>query len=252
MSTDATQHETLMISRETLGYAILEALNTPQNRNSWHLLLSSIDTLSDLTAMQFRDRLFTLLNEKFPVRLLAELSTINLRSTDDLLADLYQFVEGKQAAADTGPTYNPDDSQLMTRIVEMREALSRTLGQNKTPQDQQRSIPETIITRLQAQHFMPQLTGFARQVASALIDEELANGAKTYLVFASKDRVRSENYLGCYSSLETAERCTEVEMKAGNWPKDLNEAEVWTVTEIRTGKLNESGTLKFGPAKEAV
>jgi len=114
--TKDNRNETLMISRETLGYAILEALNANPNRLVWLEMLSSADTLSDETAMMFRNQLFTELSEKFPVRLLGELTTLNLQSLDDLLADLYQFVE-----------HAGFDRELAGRIVNHRHALARLL-----------------------------------------------------------------------------------------------------------------------------
>jgi hypothetical protein len=102
--------DTLLVSRTTLGQAILDALNPVQVRLTWTQMLSSIDALSDQTAIAFRDRLFTLLSDKVPVRLLCELTTLNLTTTDDLLADLYQFVETTLPA-------NSHDSNLLTRIV---------------------------------------------------------------------------------------------------------------------------------------
>jgi hypothetical protein len=87
-----TDDNTILVSRITLGQALLEALNPVQVRLTWTLMLSSIDALSDQTAIAFRDRLFALLSDSFPVRLLGELTTLNLTTTDALLADLYQFV----------------------------------------------------------------------------------------------------------------------------------------------------------------
>ena len=114
--------DTIVVSRSTLGRAILEALNPVQVRLTWAQMLSSIDALSDQTAIEFRDRLFTLLSDTFPVRLLGELTTLNLTTTDDLLADLYQFVETTLAdAADSA------DSNLLTRIVTIRQAITLTL-----------------------------------------------------------------------------------------------------------------------------
>ena len=109
--------DTLLISRTTLGRAIMEALNPVQVRLTWSQMLSSIDALSDQTAIAFRDRLFTLLSDAFPVTLLAELTTLNLTTTDDLLADLYRFVE----------TTTSPDSKLLTRIVTIRQAITVTL-----------------------------------------------------------------------------------------------------------------------------
>lgn len=114
--------DTLLVSRSTLGRAILEALNPVQVRLTWAQMLSSIDALSDQTAIEFRDRLFTLLSDTFPVRLLGELTTLNLTTTDALLADLYQFVETKLADEPDSP-----DSNLLTRIVTIRQAITRTL-----------------------------------------------------------------------------------------------------------------------------
>ena len=113
--------ETIVVSRLTLGQAILEALNPVQARLTWTQMLSSIDALSDQTAIAFRDRLFALLSDTFPVRLLGELTTLNLTTTDALLADLYQFVE-----TTLGNTDLPD-SNLLTRIVVLRQAITRTL-----------------------------------------------------------------------------------------------------------------------------
>ena len=112
--------DTLLVSRSTLGRAILEALNPIQL--TWAQMLSSIDALSDQTAIEFRDRLFTLLSDTFPVRLLGELTTLNLTTTDALLADLYQFVETKLADEPDSP-----DSNLLTRIVTIRQTITRTL-----------------------------------------------------------------------------------------------------------------------------
>ncbi len=114
--------DTLLVSRSTLGQAILEALNPVQVRLTWAQMLSSIDALSHQTALDFRDRLFTLLSDKFPVRLLGELTTLNLTTTDDLLADLYQFVETTLAGAANSP-----NSKLLTRIVTIRQAIELTL-----------------------------------------------------------------------------------------------------------------------------
>lgn len=114
--------DTLLVSRSTLARAILEALNPVQVRLTWAQMLSSIDALSDQTAIEFGGRLFTLLSDTFPVRLLGELTTLNLTTTDDLLADLYQFVEAKLADL-------PDsqDAHLLTRIVTIRQAITRIL-----------------------------------------------------------------------------------------------------------------------------
>jgi hypothetical protein len=65
---------------------------------------------------------FTLLSDTFPVRLLGELTTLNPTTTDALLADLYQFVETKLADEPDSP-----DSNLLTRIVTIRQAKTRTL-----------------------------------------------------------------------------------------------------------------------------
>jgi hypothetical protein len=116
--------ETTLVSRVTLGRALLDALNPVQVRLTWTLMLSSIDALSDQTATAFRDRLFALLSDTFPVRLLGELTTLNT-TTDALLADLYQFVETTLANTDS------PDSNLLARIVALREAITRTL-QSKT------------------------------------------------------------------------------------------------------------------------
>jgi len=109
-----------LVSKITLGRAILEALNPVQVRLTWTQMLSSIDALSDQTAIAFRDRLFALLSDTFPVRLLGELTTLNLTTTDALLADLHQFVE-----TTLGNTDSPD-SNLLARIVALREAITRT------------------------------------------------------------------------------------------------------------------------------
>ena len=114
--------DTLLISKSTLGWALSEALNPVQVRLTWAQMLSSIDALSDQTAIAFRDRLFTLLTDTFPVRLLSELTTLNLTTTDDLLADLYQFVEAKLADVP-----GSQDAQLLTRIVTIRQAITRIL-----------------------------------------------------------------------------------------------------------------------------
>jgi hypothetical protein len=111
-----------------LGQALLEALNPVQVRLTWTLMLSSIDALSDQTAIAFRDRLFALLSDSFPVRLLGELTTLNLTTTDALLADLYQFVETTLANTDS------PDSNLLIRIVTLRQALKLTL-QSKNERD---------------------------------------------------------------------------------------------------------------------
>jgi len=118
--------DTLLISKSTLGQAIFEALNPVQVRLTWTHMLSSIDALSDLTAIAFRDRLFTLLSDTFPVRLLSELTTLNLTTTDALLADLYRFVETKLDDAADSP-----DSNLLTRITTIRQAITLTLHPNK-------------------------------------------------------------------------------------------------------------------------
>ena len=118
--------DTLLISKHSLGQAILEALNPVQVRLTWTHMLSSIDALSDLTAIAFRDRLFTLLSDTFPVRLLSELTTLNLTTTDALLADLYRFVETKLVDAADSP-----ESNLLTRIVTIRQAITLTLQSNK-------------------------------------------------------------------------------------------------------------------------
>ena len=117
--------DTILVSRVTLGRALSSALNPVQVRLTWTLMLSSIDALSDQTAIAFRDRLFALLSDTFPVRLLGELTTLNLTTTDALLADLYQFVETTLANTDS------PDSNLLARIVALREAITRTL-QSKT------------------------------------------------------------------------------------------------------------------------
>ena len=119
-------NDTLLISKSTLGQAILEALNPVQVRLSWTQMLSSIDALSDQTAIAFRDRLFTLLRDTFPVKLLSELTTLNLTTTDALLADLYRFVETKL----DNPADSPD-SNLLTRIATIRQAITLTLHSNK-------------------------------------------------------------------------------------------------------------------------
>jgi hypothetical protein len=133
MSTTTSQinnstDDTILVSRITLGQAILEALNPVQVRLTWTQMLSSIDALSDQTAIAFRDRLFALLSDTFPVRLLGELTTLNLTTTDALLADLYQFVETTLANTDS------PDSQLLTRIVVLRHVIKLTL-QSKNQQD---------------------------------------------------------------------------------------------------------------------
>ena len=120
--------DTIVVSRVTLGRAILEALNPVQVRLTWTQMLSSIDALSDQTAIAFRDRLFALLSDTFPVRLLGELTTLNLTTTDALLADLYQFVETTLANTDS------PDSNLLIRIVTLRQALKLTL-QSKNERD---------------------------------------------------------------------------------------------------------------------
>ena len=127
MSTTITEFNnpidhTLLVSRNTLGQAILAALNPVQVRLKWAQMLSSIDALSDQTAIEFRDRIFTLLSDRFPVRLLGELTTSNLTTTDDLLVDLYQFVERTLADATSS-----EDSNLLTRIVTIRQAIGLTL-----------------------------------------------------------------------------------------------------------------------------
>jgi len=58
-----TDDNTILVSRITLGQALLEALNPVQVRLTWTLMLSSIDALSDQTAIAFRDRLFALLSD---------------------------------------------------------------------------------------------------------------------------------------------------------------------------------------------
>ena len=116
-----TDDSTILVSRITLGQALLEALNPVQVRLTWTLMLSSIDALSDQTAIAFSDRIFALLSDTFPVRLLGELTTQNLTTTEALLADLYQFVETTLAN-----THSPD-SQLLTRIVALRHAIKLTL-----------------------------------------------------------------------------------------------------------------------------
>jgi len=126
MSTTTSQNntppdDTILVSKITLGRAILEALDPVQVRLTWTQMLSSIDALSDQTAIAFRDRLFALLSDTFPVRLLGELTTLNLTTTDALLADLYQFVETTLANTDS------PDSNLLARIVALREAITRTL-----------------------------------------------------------------------------------------------------------------------------
>jgi hypothetical protein len=114
-------NDTILVSRITLGRAILDALNPVQVRLTWTQMVSSIDALSDQTAVAFSDRIFALLRDTFPVRLLGELTTQNLTTTDALLADLYQFVETTVAN-----THSPD-SQLLTRIVALRHAIKLTL-----------------------------------------------------------------------------------------------------------------------------
>jgi hypothetical protein len=132
MSTTTSQinnstDDTILVSRITLGQALLEALNPVQVRLTWTLMLSSIDALSDQTAIAFRDRLFALLSDSFPVRLLGELTTLNLTTTDALLAHLYQFVETTLANTDS------PDSNLLIRIVTLRQALKLTLqSKNET------------------------------------------------------------------------------------------------------------------------
>lgn len=118
--------DTIVVSRVTLGRAILEALNPVHVRLTWTQMLSSIDALSDQTAIAFRDRLFALLSDTFPVRLLGELTTLNLTTTDALLADLYRFVETKLVDAADSP-----ESNLLTRIVTIRQAITLTLQSNK-------------------------------------------------------------------------------------------------------------------------
>ena len=117
--------DTILVSRVTLGRALSDALNPVQVRLTWTLMLSSIDALSDQTAIVFRDRLFALLSDTFSVRLLGELTTLNLTTTDALLADLYQFVETTLANTDSA------DSNLLVRIVALREVITHTL-QSKT------------------------------------------------------------------------------------------------------------------------
>jgi hypothetical protein len=68
------------------------------------------------------------LSDSFPVRLLGELTTLNLTTTDGLLADLYQFVETTLANTDS------PDSNLLIRIVTLRQALKLTL-QSKNERD---------------------------------------------------------------------------------------------------------------------
>ena len=118
--------DTLLISKSTLGWALSEALTPVQVRLTWAQMLSSIEALSDQTAIAFRDRLFTLLSDTFPVRLLSELTTLNLTTTDALLADLYRFVETKLVDAADSP-----ESNLLTRIVTIRQAITLTLQSNK-------------------------------------------------------------------------------------------------------------------------
>lgn len=113
--------DTILVSRVTLGRALSDALNPVQARLTWTLMLSSIDALSEQTAIAFRDRLFALLSDTFPVRLLGELTTLNLTTTDALLADLYQFVETTLTNTDSA------DSNLLVRIVALREVITRTL-----------------------------------------------------------------------------------------------------------------------------
>jgi hypothetical protein len=113
--------DTILVSKITLGRAILDALNPVHVRLTWTQMLSSIDALSDQTAVAFSDRIFALLSDTFPVRLLGELTTQNLTTTEALLADLYQFVETTLAN-----THSPD-SQLLTRIVALRHAIKLTL-----------------------------------------------------------------------------------------------------------------------------
>ena len=115
-------NDTILVSKFTLGQAIFEALNPVQVRLTWSQMLSSIDALSDQTAIAFRDRLFTLLSNTFPLGLLAEPTTLNLTTTDALLADLYRFVETTLVDAADSP-----DSQLLTRIVTIRQAITLTL-----------------------------------------------------------------------------------------------------------------------------
>ncbi len=124
-----TDDNTILVSRITLGQALLEALNPVQVRLTWTLMLSSIDALSDQTAIAFRDRLFALLSDSFPVRLLGELTTLNLTTTDALLADQDQFVETTLANPPDSP-----DSNLLIRIVTLRQALKLTL-QSKNERD---------------------------------------------------------------------------------------------------------------------
>ena len=121
---DNLTHDTIVVSRITLVQAILEAINPVQVRLTWTQMLSSIDALSDQTAIAFRDRLFALLTDTFPVRLLGELTILNLTTTDALLADLYQFVETTLANTDS------PDSNLLTRIVALRQAITLTLQSN--------------------------------------------------------------------------------------------------------------------------
>jgi hypothetical protein len=116
--------DTIVVSRVTLGRAISEALNPVQVRLTWTQMLSSIDALSDQTAIAFRDRLFALLSDTFPVRLLGELSILNLTTTDTLLADLHQFVETTLANKDS------PDLNLLARIVALRQAITRLLQSN--------------------------------------------------------------------------------------------------------------------------
>jgi hypothetical protein len=123
-----TDDNTILVSRITLGQALLEALNPVQVRLTWTLMLSSIDALSDQTAIAFRDSLFTLLERYRSVRLLGELTTLNLTTTDALLADLYEFVE--TTVANT----NSPDSQLLTRVVALRHVIKLTL-QSKNKRD---------------------------------------------------------------------------------------------------------------------
>ena len=126
MNDPKTTKTTLLVSKETLGMAILEALNSAPGRSAWQGISSADDTISDGSAMEFRNRVFTLLVEKFPTRLLADLSAANLETTDDLLADLYQCVEQYQTT--------DDDTELLTRIVTARQAFDRVLSQTERQQ----------------------------------------------------------------------------------------------------------------------
>src|SRR5438067_982907 len=45
-------------------------------------------------------------------------------SLDNLLADLYQYVEDKQALGSTDSSYDPADSELLARIVKARQQFA--------------------------------------------------------------------------------------------------------------------------------